>query len=209
HYFTEPVEGYENAILRNEAAFNSEGVNSAVFTPQEIRQLRAAGSEQWFAEEIVQPALQQNHNLSDSGGNEHTTYRMSLGYNDEKSIFVGPSKGLKRYNYRVNLTSEFNKFRIESTLAYAKQKIVDHSFVTGTLMVDAFRTPRYFRQKDEEGNYLTNSVLAEFNPLGILEEGGFRRYDNDDLFGSLSAQYAITDHFKVRGVFGGRLWNNS
>src|SRR5690606_38580483 len=166
-------------------------------------------SEQWFAEEIVQPALQQNHNLSVSGGNENTTYRVSLGYTDEKSIFVGPSKGLKRYNYRVNLTSEFNKFRIESTLAYAKQKIVDHSFVTGTLMVYAFRTPRYFRQKDEEGNYLTNSVLAEFNPLGILEEGGFRRYDNDDLFGSLSAQYAITDHFKVRGVFGGRLWNNS
>src|SRR5690606_31841882 len=139
HYFTEPVEGYENAILRNEAAFNSEGVNSAVFTAEEIRQLKAAGSEQWFAEEIVQPALQQNHNLSVSGGNEHTTYRVSLGYTDEKSIFVGPSKGLKRYNYRVNLTSEFNKFRIESTLAYAKQKITDHSFVTGTLMVDAFR----------------------------------------------------------------------
>src|SRR5690606_22470253 len=209
HVFTRPREGYEDAILRNEAAFNSDGVNSAVFSSEEIRQLRENGSEKWFAEEIVKQAMQQNHNLSISGGNEHTTYRVSLGYTDEKSIFVGPSKGLKRYNYRVNLTSEFNKFKIESTLSYAKQKILDHSFNTGTLMVDAFRTPRYFTQKDEEGNYLTNSVLGEFNPLGILEQGGFRRYDNDDLFGSLSAQYAITDEFKVRGVFGGRIYNNS
>tara|TARA_Y100000815_G_scaffold59395_1_gene47977 strand:- start:8370 stop:11384 length:3015 start_codon:yes stop_codon:yes gene_type:complete len=209
HFFTRPVEGYENAILRNEAAFNSDGVSSAVFTPEEIRQLRENGSEEWFAEEIVQEALQQNHSLSISGGNDNTTYRVSLGYTDEKNIFVGPSKGMKRYNYRINLTSEFDKFRIESTLAYAKQKIKDHSFSTGTLMVDAFRTPLYYKQKDEEGNYLTNDVLAQFNPLGILEQGGFRHYDNDDLFGSLSAQYSITDEFKVRGVFGGRLYNNS
>ncbi|RXG25874.1 SusC/RagA family TonB-linked outer membrane protein [Leeuwenhoekiella marinoflava] len=209
HFFTKPVEGYENAILRNEAAFNSDGVSSAVFSPERIRQLREDGSEEWFAEEIVQEALQQNHSLAISGGNENTTYRVSLGYTDEKNIFVGPSKGLKRYNYRVNLTSEFEKFRIETTLSYAKQKIKDHSFNTSTLMVDAFRTPLYYTQKDEEGNYLTNDVLGQFNPLGVLEQGGFRHYDNDDLFGSLSLQYAITDKFKIRGVFGGRLYNNS
>ena len=209
HFFTKPVEGYENAILRNEAAFNSDGVSSAVFTASQIRQLREDGSEEWFAEEIVKEALQQNHSLAISGGNENTTYRVSLGYTDEKNIFVGPSKGLKRYNYRVNLTSEFEKFRIETTLSYAKQKIKDHSFNTATLMVDAFRTPLYYTQKDEDGNYLTNDVLGQFNPLGVLEQGGFRNYDNDDLFGSLSLQYAITDQFKIRGVFGGRLYNNS
>lgn len=209
YFFTKPVEGFENAILRNEAAFNSDGVSSAVFTAERIRQLRENGSEQWFAEEIVEEALQQNHSLAISGGNENTTYRVSLGYTDEKNIFVGPSKGMKRYNYRVNLTSEFEKFRIETTLSYAKQKIKDHSFNTSTLMVDAFRTPLYYKQKDDEGNYLTNDVLGQFNPLGVLEQGGFRHYDNDDLFGSLSLQYAITDNFKVRGVFGGRLYNNS
>ncbi|RXG13194.1 TonB-linked SusC/RagA family outer membrane protein [Leeuwenhoekiella aestuarii] len=208
-FFTKPVEGFENAILRNEAAFNSDGVSSAVFSPERIRQLQEDGSEEWFAEEIVQEALQQNHSLAISGGNENTTYRVSLGYTDEKNIFVGPSKGLQRYNYRVNLTSEFEKFRIETTLSYAKQKIKDHSFNTSTLMVDAFRTPLYYTQKDEEGNYLTNDVLGQFNPLGVLEQGGFRHYDNDDLFGSLSLQYAITDKFKIRGVFGGRLYNNS
>ena len=209
HFFTRPVEGYENAILRNEAAFNSDGVSSAVFTPEQIRTFRENGSEEWFADEIVEEALQQNHSLSISGGNENTTYRASLGYTEENNIFVGPSKGLKRYNYRINLTSEFEKFRIETTLSYAKQKINDHSFNTSTLMVDAFRTPLYYTQKDEAGNYLTNDVLGQFNPLGVLEQGGFRHYDNDDLFGSFSAQYAITDAFKIRGVFGGRLYNNS
>ncbi|RNL84713.1 SusC/RagA family TonB-linked outer membrane protein [Sinomicrobium pectinilyticum] len=208
HYFTRPVHGYENAMLRNEAALNS-NETSAVFTAEQIRQFRENGDEEWFADEIIKPALQQNHNVSVSGGNENSTYLVSLGYMDQRSNFVGPSKGMERYNYRINLTNDYGKFKLTSTLAYTKQKITDHSSSTGTLMVDAFRVPLYYRQKDEEGNYLINDVLREFNPLGILEQGGFRKYDNDDVFGNISAELRITDNFKLRGVFGGRLYSNN
>ena len=207
-YFTEPVPGFRNAMLRNEAAFNS-GLNEAVFTSEQIRQFRENGDEQWFAEEIVQDALQQNHNLSVSGGNENTTYLVSFGYTDQRNNFVGPEKGLKRYNYRVNLGSSYDKMELKATLAYAKVRIEDHSSSTGILMADAFRTPLIYSQRDSSGNFVTNDVLQQFNPLGILEEGGFRRYDNDDLFGNISAEYPLTDHLRVRGVFGGRLAINS
>lgn len=207
HYFTRPVEGYENMILRNEAAFNSS--SAAVFSPEQIREAQINGSEEWFAEEIVEQALQQNHTLAISGGNENTTYRVSLGYLNERNVLVGPTKGNERYNYRVNLSSQFNKLKLVTTLSYAKQQIRDHSFSTATLMVDAFRTPMYYQQIDDEGNYLTNDVLGQFNPLGVLEQGGFRKYDNDDLFGSLSLEYDFTDNFKIKGVFGGRIYNQS
>lgn len=208
HFFTKPVHGYENAMLRNEAAYNS-NESSAVFTSEEIAAFKTNGDQEWFAEEIVQPALQQNQNISISGGNETSTYLVSLGYLNQRSNFVGPSKGMERYNYRINLTNEFGNFKLSSNLAYSKQKITDHSSNTSTLMVDAFRVPLYYTQKDDQGRYLTNDILQEFNSLGILEQGGFRRYDNDDIFGNLSAELKLSDHLKLRGVFGGRLYSNS
>ncbi|PIF05806.1 MAG: SusC/RagA family TonB-linked outer membrane protein [Draconibacterium sp.] len=208
HYFTRPVSAYENALLRNEAAYNS-NENSAVFTAQELRDIYERGDQEWFADEIVKDALQQNHNLSISGGNKNTTYLFSIGYIDQESNFVGPEKGMKRYNYRLNLTTEFGKVKFASTLSYAKQYIKDHSFYTSILMVDAFRTPLYYNQKDDQGNYLTNDVLREFNPLGVLEQGGFRNYDNDDLFGSISVELEVLKNFKLRTVLGGRLYINS
>lgn len=207
-FFTSPVNGYENAMLRNEAAYNS-GESTAVFSAAEIAALKAKGDTEWFAEEIVKPALQLNQNLSISGGNENSTYLVSLGYLDQESNFVGPKKGMERYNFRINLTNEYGKFKLTSTLAYSKQKITDHSSSTSTLMVDAFRVPLYYTQKDEDGNFLTNDVLQQFNSLGILEKGGFRKYDNDDVFGAFNAEYKLTSDLKVKGVFGGRLWSGN
>ena len=208
HYFTEPVSAFENALLRNEAAYNS-NESAAVFTPQELRDIRARGSQEWFADAIVQDALQQNHNLAVSGGNESTTFLISAGYLDQESNFVGPDRGVQRYNVRLNMTTSTDRFNLVTTLSYAKQRIRDHSFNTGTLMVDAFRVPLYYNQQDSSGRYLTNDVLQQFNPLGILEAGGFRQYDNDDLFGSVSGELEVAPGWKLRGVFGGRLGVNS
>lgn len=208
YFFTKPVHGYENAMLRNEAAYNS-GESTAVFTSSEIADLKAKGDTEWFAEEIVKPALQLNQNLSFSGGSDNSTYLVSLGYMNQESNFVGPTKGQERYNFRINLNNEFGRFKLASSLAYSKQIINDHSSSTSTLMVDAFRVPLYYTQKDENGNYLTNDVLQQFNSLGILEQGGFRKYDNDDIFGTLNAELKITDYLKAKGVFGGRVWAGS
>jgi len=208
HYFTKPVHGYENAMLRNEAAYNS-GETNAVFSSQQIANFRENGDTKWFAKEIVKPALQENYNLSISGGSENSTYLVSVGYLDQRSTFVGPEKGMRRYNYRLNLVNDFERFRLTSTLAYSKQRITDHSASTGNLMADAFRVPLYYTQVDGDGNYLTNDVLQQFNSLGILEQGGFRRYDNDDLFGALNGEYKLTDDLKIKGIFGGRLWSNT
>lgn len=207
HFFTKPVHGYENAMLRNEAAFNSGA--PMPYTAEQIRQFKANGDTEWFAKEIVRPAMQGNYNVSASGGTANSTYMVSAGYLNQESNFVGPSKGMERYNYRINLTNNFGRLRLTSNLAYSKQLIRDHAGSTGTLMVDAFRVPLYYTQKDKDGNYLTNDVLQEFNPLGILEKGGFRRYDNDDVLGSINAEFDITKWLKAKAVFGGHLWVNN
>jgi TonB-linked SusC/RagA family outer membrane protein len=206
HVGYKPVHAYENAILRNEAVVNA-GL-TPIYSPAQIRQFQDQGDQQWFLDAILQNAVQQNHNLSLSGGNNTSSYLVSAGYTDQRSNLVGPDYGLKRYNYRMNLNTEFGRLKLTSILAYTRTEIKEHSFNTGTLIVDAGRTPTYYKIKDDDGNYLTNDVLAEFNPLGILEKGGYRKRDNDNIFGNLTAELGITKDLKIKGVFGGTLLSN-
>ncbi len=168
HIWYKPVESFENAILRNQAMVNSD--LQPIYSPEQIRQFQREGSKEWFLDEILQDALQQNHNISVSGGNDKTTYLISGGYVNQENNLVGPGLGLKRYNFRMNLSTEAGRLKLTGVLAYARNETKDHSYSTSTLIVDAGRTPTYYSQKDEQGRYLTNEVLGEFNPLGILEK---------------------------------------
>lgn len=201
-----PVESYENATLRNDANVNA-GL-APIYSPDQLREFYQNGSEPWFLDEILQPAAQQNHNLSVSGGNANTTYLVSAGYVSQGNNLKGPGFGMDRYNYRINLSTDAGKLKLTGTMAYTRNQIREHSSSTQTLIVDASRVPTYYRLKDEEGRYLTNDVLAEFNPLGILEAGGYRKYDDDNLFGNVSAELRLLKGLKLSGVIGGSMTSN-
>ena len=207
HFFLKPVSGYENAMLRNESA-NNAGKTSAVYTPAQIRQFQENGDEQWFVDEITKPAWQMNHNLALSGGNANSTYYTSFGYMNQGSNFVGSKKGLERYNFRLNMTNQIGRLKLSTMLSYMRREVEDHSSSTSTLMVDAGRVPLIYTQKDSLGRYLTNDVLQQFNSLGILEKGGFRRYDDDNISGTVSGELKVTNGLKLRGVFGANLYSN-
>jgi TonB-linked SusC/RagA family outer membrane protein len=201
--FYKPVQSFENAILRNEALVNA-GLQP-MYTPGQIQAFKDSGSKEWFLDAILKDAMQQNHNLSLSGGNDKTTYLFSVGYVDQRSNLVGQDFGLKRYNARLNLSTEVGRLKLTATMAYSRRDIKEHSSSTSTLIVDAGRTPTYYTMKDDQGRYLTNDVLAEFNPLGILEQGGYRTNVDDHLFGNVSAELSIIDGLKLKGVAGGNL----
>ncbi|KIC96160.1 membrane protein [Flavihumibacter solisilvae] len=201
-----PVESFENAILRNQSNVNA-GL-PPIYTPDQIQAYKDSGSEPWFLDEILQPAMQQQHNLSVSGGNDKTTYLISGAFVNQGSNLVGPSYGLTRYNLRLNLTTEVGRLKLTGTMAYARNQIKDHSSSTSTLIVDAGRVPTYYKLKDEQGRYLTNDVLAEYNPLGILEKGGSRRYNDDNLFTNVTGELMLIKGLKLKGSIGGTIANN-
>ncbi|TFF36949.1 TonB-dependent receptor [Mucilaginibacter psychrotolerans] len=206
HVGYKPVQGFENAILRNETVVNA-GLQP-IYSPAQIRALQQNGDNEWFLDAILKNGEQQSHNLALSGGAANTTYMVSAGVTDQRSNLVGPDYGLRRYNYRMNLTTEFGRLKLTSILAYARTEIKEHSYNTSTLIVDAGRTPTYYKIQDADGNFLTNDVLQEFNPLGILEKGGYRKRDNDNIFGNLNAELTVTKDLKLKGVFGGTLLSN-
>jgi TonB-dependent SusC/RagA subfamily outer membrane receptor len=74
----QPVQGWENAMLRDQANVNVG--NAPIFTPAQIRDLYENRSEEfWYLNEIMDKGLQQNYNMSVSGGNENSTYMISAG----------------------------------------------------------------------------------------------------------------------------------
>jgi len=203
----EPVHAWENAYYKNVSLVNS-GLQP-VFTPAQIAQFKTQGDGDWRLSNILHDAPQQTHNLSIAGGGEYNTYMLSLGYLDQKSNYIGPDYGLQRYNLRFNQTTEWGRFKVNSILGYAKTRIKDHSSNSGNLIVDAGRVPLYYNFQDSAGNYLTNAVSAELNPKGILEKGGYRQMDNNEIFGNFNGEMTIARDFRLRGVFGGTVTNNS
>lgn len=204
-----PVAGYQNATLRNLAETNAG--NAPKYTPDQIRDLAAHQNEEsWFFDQIMRTAMQQNYNLSVSGGSEHSTYMISMGYYDQGSNYVGnDSFGVQRYNFRTSLSTELGRFKLTGILAYARNNSV--STTGGSLEVDAARTPTYYyyKMKSADGRYLLNDILSEFNPLGQLEAGGRNKYRNNYINTNVSAEMKIIDGLKLKGVFGADIMNDT
>ena len=204
-----PVAGYQNATLRNLAETNVG--NAPKYTPDQIRDLAAHQNEEsWFFDQIMRTAMQQNYNLSVSGGSEHSTYMISMGYYDQESNYVGnDSFGVQRYNFRTSLSTELGRFKLTGILAYARNNSV--STTGGSLEVDAARTPTYYyyKMKSADGRYLLNDILSEFNPLGQLEAGGRNKYRNNYINTNVSAEMKIIDGLKLKGVFGADIMNDT
>ena len=204
-----PVAGYQNATLRNLAETNAG--TAPKYTPDQIRDLAAHQNEEsWFFDQIMRTAMQQNYNLSVSGGSEHSTYMISMGYYDQESNYVGnDSFGVQRYNFRTSLSTELGRFKLTGILAYARNNSV--STTGGSLEVDAARTPTYYyyKMKSADGRYLLNDILSEFNPLGQLEAGGRNKYRNNYINTNVSAEMKIIDGLKLKGVFGADIMNDT
>ncbi len=196
-----PVDGWENATLYNIAKANA-GLAPA-FTAEQIRDLKAHGNGTFFMDEIFRTAMQQNYNVSISGGGSNTTYMVSAGYFDQESNYVGPDYGRQRYNFRTNLTTEYKRVKVTALLSYSHEN--SKTTIAGNAITDASRIPTYYyyRQYDPAtGKYLLNDKLTEYNSLGLLEQGGYNRYRNDYVNANLSAEVKLFKGLKLRGVLG-------
>lgn len=115
------VPTYRNAILRNEALSNVG--REPLFTAAEIQDFYNHGDCEAAVEQAMQNALQQNYNVSVTGGTKTTTYMLSASYFDQESNYVGPDYGVKRYNLRSNLTTEFGRLKLGANVGFTRSEI--------------------------------------------------------------------------------------
>ncbi|SOD15346.1 SusC/RagA family TonB-linked outer membrane protein [Pedobacter xixiisoli] len=195
-----PVVGYENAMLRNDAYVNS-GL-APVYSSQQIQDFATHDSE-YMMNAILKDGFQQTHNASVRGGSENTSYMVSAGYFDQRSNFRGPDYGTKRYNFRLNLTAEYKKFKLTTIAAYDRTEGKSFQGNTGFLLANSARVPVYntYKPLPENGRYYANEILNS-NPLADLEQGGFTKTDNDHFQGIVNGEYEIIKGLKAKAIFG-------
>ena len=197
----QPVEGWQNAMYRNQANMNAG--SAPLFTPAQIRDLYEHRNEEyWFFNEIMQKGLQQNYNLNVSGGSENTTYMVSVGYLNQESNFVG-GFGMERYNFRTNLTTEYNRFKLTALTAYNRRQERTIAGGTGNVIINSSRIPPYYYYRfEQDGKYLINNIIGDDNTMAKLKEGGYENKAEDNFIGSLNLDYSIIDGLTAKGLVG-------
>ncbi|MCE7041025.1 TonB-dependent receptor [Dyadobacter sp. CY312] len=107
----------------------------------------------WF-KEATQNRVSQNHQLGFSGGNNKTTYSLSLGYRDDQGLIK--TSYLKRYSSRFSIDDQVKKWlRIGGTLSYNNQaeNLVDINDAVPRQMVEDFP---FLPVKYKDGVYANN-----------------------------------------------------
>ncbi|MFT3902025.1 MAG: SusC/RagA family TonB-linked outer membrane protein [Niabella sp.] len=202
-----PVKGYQNATLKNLSLTNVG--KDPQFTPAQIQDLYDhQDEEQWNFYQILKTALQQNYNVSVSGGSQNTTYLFSGGYYNQQSNFVG-NYGIERFNLRSNITTEFGRFKFTSILAYTRNN--NTNTTAGNAIINSSRIPPYYyyRMQADNGKYLVNDALTDQNPLGELRQGGFMKDFNDYVNINLNLEVKLSRALKLKGVVGSDIYANS
>jgi len=165
----------------------------------------------WFSE-LFSAELQQNHNVSVSGGSPIGNYLFSVNFTDQEGTLL--RTGRKRYNFRAN--TSFNvgdKIRIGENLSYnVSENPQVASLTEGSAIGMAFRQQPIIPVLDIRGNFAGafGAPLGNaFNPVGIMERTRNNEQNNRRLIGNVFGEVDLTQKVVVRTSFGGELINNS
>lgn len=140
-------------------------------------------STNWVAEGTKKHTFQTNHNISVSGGNKNTNYMISGAYfSKEGFLKYGPDKN-ERYNFRINLNTEFNSHISLGVIAgyegkFLKQNSYGSTGILYLLYRSRGRQPIY--QPDEDINESPYNGDLQANAIDIMKNGGVNdmRYQN-------------------------------
>lgn len=107
-----------------------------------------------WMEEATQSKLSQNHQLGFSGGNDRTTYSLSLGYRDDQGLIK--TSYMKRYSARFTIDDQIKSWlKVGGTLSYNNQdeNLVDINDAVARQIVEDFP---FLPVKYEDGTFANN-----------------------------------------------------
>jgi TonB-linked SusC/RagA family outer membrane protein len=156
-----------------------------------------------WLKEASQNKLSQNHQLGFSGGNEHNTYSLSLGYRDDQGLLK--KSYLKRYSARFTLDDQIKPWlKIGGTLGYTNQSenLVDINDAVARQIVEDFP---FLPVKYADGSFANNRdyPYAEGTFSSVHRLNG-RKYilNTQTILGSFYSNISLTKDLEMRTVLG-------
>lgn len=206
---------YEFAMLANAYGkeYNeSQGKAAVVYYDEtQLERFKNGGGYNYFDAVFRDPALQQNYELSVSGGGDKTTFLASLRYNKNEGVVK--KNYSEMYNYRLKVDT-----KIKSWLSAGLNLYGSYATNSGPrlsqyygLLQTAMYFPNTVEPYDENGNYnnkLALSTSGKYNPLGFINESD---KENTSLTNYLQGylDFKILDGLTFRTQLGVTFTNNN
>src|SRR5699024_7895033 len=139
---------------------------------QKVTDIQNGGTD-WQEALFHHNAIVQNHDIAFQGGNNKTTYRISMNYFDQDGIVMNSS--FKRYNARVNVNSEMSeKFSVGLHLngSYDQNNYVPIGYginENAGVLYAAFNYDPTLTIRDSAGNYIRSPYITTDNPLALAK----------------------------------------
>ncbi len=151
-----------------------------------------------WVDHVFRTGMAHNHHLNVSGGNEKTTYNLSLGYLDQDGIMS--VYDFKRYNLLLSVDSRVNKWlKFGGMVQFSKRDIMEDNFGDNDYVMSAYSGPNYtptMTLPDGTTGYVArySSAIGEWtvrNP-DALNASGFRQKNSYNMRPQLYADVKLT-----------------
>jgi|WetSurMetagenome_2_1015567.scaffolds.fasta_scaffold04445_2 TonB-dependent starch-binding outer membrane protein SusC len=212
---------YSNARynLMNSAQYKDYATSGAFTTPavysNSIYADRINAGDTDWQDQIYQKGPMQNYDLSISGGNENSTFRLSTGYLNQQGIVI--KTGLERYNFRVNSDFKKGRFKVGENLSLSFSNQAPLADNGGrSLLEHAIKMAPYLpvRNSDNLGGFQgpTSAIDGQDaeNPVRIMELNS-RKQNTLYILGNLYGELDLLKGLKFRtnlGLQDERIVNN-
>ena len=106
----------------------------------------------WF-DEVFKLGKRQNHNVSLSGGSDHSTYNIGLDYFDQKGVVEGTGPDYTRYTARINNTMDVKFIKFRTGLVYSHSDQNNMSIGNGNEYIQGLNA--------NQGNFMSSILVMQ------------------------------------------------
>jgi TonB-linked SusC/RagA family outer membrane protein len=192
-----PVGATDYMTLSNQESMHNANGGRIIYTPQDFTAY-SNGTKQstdWYDAVFKKSAMQQQHNLTATGGNENTQYLISAGFTDQNGLLTSNDLNYKRYNVRSNITSKIGKnITINLNLSAIKdQKNQPAESFWWTTRETWRELPTQTIYANNNPAYLNNGIVDGGNPVAYEYSNinGYSIQNNEFFTGSMSIDYRL------------------
>lgn len=202
-----PVNATDYMTLMNQQALHNQ--QALVYTPADFAAYAngTKTSTDWYGATFKKSAMQQQHNLSATGGSESTQYFFSGGYTAQDGILQSGDLNYRRYNVRSNVTSKLGK---NLTVGLNLSAISDRK--NSPAQPFWYTTREAWRELPTQTIYANNTApyylkgqVDGGNPIayGDADINGYSIQTNKFFDGSLNLEYKIpfVDGLSIKGLY--------
>lgn len=201
------VNAYDYAVLYNEAYKNENPSSTTLpFTDKDIEDFRTGvkPSTDWYKEALTGSGIEQQHNLSLSGGNDKTTYNMYVGYLEQNGVVKDID--YNRFNARMNITSQINDYVTLGLNASGYRGKHQDSWTGFTQVIQGIsRSHPTDPVYNEKGEF---NFVGVDNPVAVQgrDRAGWRKTVNQEVFLIGTAEIRPFADLSIKGVYSWRNW---